>query len=130
MCMTISFKAYLTLAIFSLSMALSSSAPAALQKEDGKARAPAYASYSPIYSSVPVSMASSSPRVADLCFPLLKSYQPSRSDTVTPRTQRPAGTTNEAARFSALGLILGARFALAPPTDIVAVRSAERICRQ
>ncbi|MFK7840491.1 MAG: hypothetical protein AB8B83_09225 [Bdellovibrionales bacterium] len=51
----------------------------------------------------------SSSTVTDSCLPLLKSFQKTPSKSVIDRNQRTAG------KVAALGLILGARYALTPP---------------
>ena len=53
--------------------------------------------------------ASSSPSVADTCLPLLKSIRQSPQIAAVDRNHRTAG------KAAALGLVLGARFALSPP---------------
>lgn len=60
--------------------------------------------------SVPFVSTVPSPSVADSCLPLLKSIHSTNSVSAMDRNQRSAG------KAAALGLVLGVRFALTPPT--------------
>lgn len=63
----------------------------------------------------------SSPTVADPCLPLLKSIRQTPPTSAMDRNQRSAGSA------AALGLVLGVRFALSPPTKTIPSKRKPRL---